>query len=387
VHLDADVATTRRVTRSPQAVMPRPKILVAVGTRPEAVKLAPVVHTLRAAPWCDCRVLATAQHRDLLDSILAFFEIEPDIDLDLMQPGQTLADLTARMTTALDRALAEERPDVVLGQGDTTTVFVTALASFYRDIPFGHVEAGLRTHLRRSPFPEEMNRQLVGRLADWHFAPTERSANNLRQENVDPAAIHVTGNTVVDALLWAAERVPPSDLAPRDGRKLVLVTAHRRENFGERFAGVCGALREIADREDVHMVYPVHPNPNIREPAARLLGDHPHIDLIDPLDYPRFVAAMRAARVILTDSGGVQEEAPSLGVPVLVLRDDTERPEGIDAGTAELVGTDPARIVARATTLLEDDDAHRTMAQKVNPYGDGTASQRIADVLRAQLVD
>ncbi len=355
------------------------RILVAVGTRPEAVKMAPVVHALKAAPWADVRVLATAQHRQMLDQIHAFFGFEPDRDLDLMRQNQTLADLTARMIAAMDPVLAEEAPDLVLAQGDTTTVMVTALASFYRKVPFGHVEAGLRTGDLHNPFPEEMNRVLVGRMTSLHFAPTQGSADNLAKEGLTDN-VHVTGNTVIDALLWAAERVDAAQFAPPAGKKLVLVTAHRRENFGAPFENVCQALRAVADRGDVQLLYPVHPNPNVRDTAHRVLDDHAAIELVEPLDYPRMVAAMRACDLILTDSGGVQEEAPSLGKPVLVLRTTTERPEGVTAGAARLVGTDRDVIVAAANELLDDAAAYQAMAKVENPYGDGRAAHRIAEL-------
>ena len=358
------------------------RILVAVGTRPEAVKMAPVIHALREQPWADVRVLATAQHRQLLDQIHEFFGIIPDRDLDMMRANQTLSDLTARMIAAMDPVLAEEKPDLVLAQGDTTTVMVTALASFYRKVAFGHVEAGLRTGNVHNPFPEEMNRVLVGRMANLHFAPTDGSAKNLHKEGIS-AGVHVTGNTVIDALLWAAERVKSDPFPSSAGKKRVLVTAHRRENFGEPFESVCAALHDIADRGDVHMLYPVHPNPNVRDVAHRVLGKHPAIQLIDPLDYPQMVAAMRACDLILTDSGGVQEEAPSLGKPVLVLRTTTERPEGVTAGAARLVGTDRATIVAAATELLDDAASYAAMAKVENPYGDGRAAQRIAELCGA----
>ena len=321
------------------------RVLVVVGTRPEAVKLAPVVQALQRQPWAQPRVLATAQHRQLLDQIHAFFGIRPDRDLDLMRPDQTLADLTARMIAALDPVLVDENPALVLAQGDTTTVMVAALCCFYRRIPFGHVEAGLRTGDMQNPFPEEMNRVLVSRMAALHFAPTEGARQNLLREGVAPGSVHATGNSVIDALLWAAQRVDPSAFAPPAGRKLILVTAHRRENFGEPLAQVCAALRELADRPDVQLLYPVHPNPNVRDVVRRALGGHPAIRLVDPLDYPAMVAAMRACTLILTDSGGVQEEAPSLGKPVLVTRRDTERPEAVEAGTAKLVGTDVRGII------------------------------------------
>lgn len=359
------------------------RILAVVGTRPEAVKMAPVVHALRRRSWCEARVLATAQHREMLDQILRFFDVLPDRDLDLMRPGQELADLTARMITALDRALVAERPDMVLAQGDTTTVMVAGLCAFYRQVPFGHVEAGLRTGNLQNPFPEEMNRVLVGRLARLHFAPTAGARDNLLREGIDPATVHVTGNTVIDALLWTADRVDPEPFRPPAGKRLILVTAHRRENFGAPFAAVCRALRALADRPDVTLLYPVHPNPNVHEVAHRMLGDHPSVRLVAPLDYPQMVAAMRACDLILTDSGGVQEEAPSLHKPVLVLRTTTERPEGVDAGAARLVGTDAGRIVAEATRLLDDGSARAAMTGVANPYGDGRAAERIADLVAA----
>jgi len=361
------------------------RILVVIGTRPEAVKLAPVVHALRAEPWAEVRVLATAQHRHLLDAVLSFFEIVPDRDLDIMQPDQTLADLTARLLSSLDPVLAEEQPDCVLAQGDTTTVFATSLACFYRKLRFGHVEAGLRTGDKLQPFPEEANRELVGRLADLHFAVTGTSQDNLLREGVPSEQVYVVGNTVIDALLWAAERVDAAKYAPPEGQKLVLVTAHRREHFGKRFEEMCHGLRDVADRPDVRMLYPVHPNPNVRSVVTRVLGDHPRIELVEPLDYPDMVAAMRACTLLLTDSGGVQEEAPSLGKPVLVLRSRTERPEGIAAGAARLVGTDRTRIATEAARLLDDPAAYSEMAAVRNPYGDGTASREIANVLRGQL--
>ena len=363
--------------------MPETKrILVAVGTRPEAVKMAPVITALRTQPWADVRVLATAQHRQMLDQIHEFFGIVPELDLDMMRRNQTLSDLTARMIAAMAPVLEQQAPDLVLAQGDTTTVMVTALASFYQKVPFGHVEAGLRTGDVYNPFPEEMNRLLVARMASLHFAPTEGAADNLRKEGIADG-VHVTGNTVIDALLWAAELVDTAPFVPEAGKKLVLVTAHRRENFGEPFESVCAALHEIADRPDVQMLYPVHPNPNVRDVAHRVLGNHPAIQLVAPLDYPQMVAAMRACDLILTDSGGVQEEAPSLGKPVLVLRTTTERPEGVTAGAARLVGTDRATIVAAANELLDDATAYAAMAKIENPYGDGRAADRITELCGA----
>lgn len=361
------------------------RILVVVGTRPEAVKMAPVVHALRAEPWAECRVLATAQHRQMLDQILGFFGVQPDRDLDLMRPDQTLADLTARMLAAVDPVLVDEHPDLVLAQGDTTTVMVAALASFYRRIRFGHVEAGLRTGDKWQPFPEESNRAIVGRLADVHFAPTEQARQNLLREQVPAANVHTVGNTVIDALLWTASRVDATKFRPEPGRRLVLVTAHRRENFGAPFEEVCRGLRAVADRPDVQMLYPVHPNPNVRGVVERMLAGHPRIRLCEPLDYPDMVAAMHACTLILTDSGGVQEEAPSLGKPVLVLRNETERPEGVAAGAARLVGPHADRIVAAATELLDVPAAYRAMATVKNPYGDGRSATAIAGVLRQLL--
>lgn len=357
---------------------PRARVLVVVGTRPEAVKMAPVVHALRRRPEFDLRVIATAQHRQMLDQILAFFGIQPDRDLDLMRPGQMLADLTARMVAAFDPVLVDDAPALVLGQGDTTTVMVTALCCFYRHVPFGHVEAGLRTGDLRQPFPEEMNRLLVARLASLHFAPTATAAANLHREGVPTATVHLTGNTVIDALLWTAQRVDAGPFRVPPGHRLVLVTAHRRENFGEPLTRICSALRTLADRENVRILWPVHPNPSVRGAAEQLLGDHPHVRLVAPLDYPDMVAAMQACDLVLTDSGGLQEEAPSLGKPVLVLRNATERPEGVAAGAALLVGTEPRRIVGEATRLLDDPADYAAMASVPNPYGDGCAAERIA---------
>lgn len=357
------------------------RIVCVVGTRPEAVKMAPVILALQREPWAEVRVLATGQHRQMLDQVLQAFGIRADVDLDLMQPNQDLTALTARMLTAIDRVLKDERPFAVLAQGDTTTVMVAALASFYLGIPFGHVEAGLRTGDMRRPFPEEMNRVLAGRLAQWHFAPTESSRANLLREGTPDAQIHVTGNTVIDALHTVAARTPASEARP--GRRLVLVTAHRRESFGDPLVEALRAIRELVERNpDVDVLYPVHRNPNVVGPVEQILGDHPRIRLTEPLDYVPFVAAMKSAHLILTDSGGVQEEAPALGKPVLVMRAETERPEAVAAGVVKLVGTDGARILAEAQRLLDDEAAYREMAKGVSPYGDGHAAGRIVDVLR-----
>lgn len=361
----------------------RRRILVAMGTRPEAIKMAPVVQALRREPWAEVRVLATAQHRELLDQMLGVFGIVPDVDLDIMQPGQSLSALTARLLDRLDDVLAREAPDAVLVQGDTTTVMTVAMAAFYRGIPVGHVEAGLRTGDLRHPFPEEMNRIVAGRLARWHFAPTAQARDNLLQERFDPATIHVTGNTVIDALLWVADgRSLPPPAFPA-GKRLVLVTAHRRENFGAPFHAVCEGIRDLVDAyPDIHVLYPVHPNPNIAGPARQWLGGHPQVSLCDPLDYPAFVGAMQQATLVFTDSGGVQEEAPALGKPVLVLREETERPEAVQAGVVKLVGTDRKAIVAEASCLLDDPAAYAAMATGASPYGDGRAAGRIATILR-----
>jgi UDP-N-acetylglucosamine 2-epimerase (non-hydrolysing) len=353
------------------------RVLCVVGTRPEAVKMAPVVHALRRTCWADAQVLSTGQHRELLDPVLRFFGIPAAINLNLMRSNQSLAELTARMVTALDAVLAEMQPDLVLAQGDTTSVFAAALCSFYRRVAFGHIEAGLRTGNKLSPYPEEMNRLLTGRLADLHFAPTAAARDNLLREGVDARRISLTGNTSIDALRWAAGRPLPPLADIGDGRRLLLVTAHRRENFGEPLEQICQALLDIADRDDVTILFPVHLNPNVGRVTRRWLAGHPRIRLAPPLDYPEFVAAMKAAYLILTDSGGVQEEAPSLGKPVLVLRDTTERPEGVAAGTACLVGCQRERIVARVSQLLSDPAAYDAMAQCRNPYGDGEAAARI----------
>ena len=358
-------------------------ILCAVGTRPEAVKMAPVILGLGKEPWARVRVLATAQHRHMLDQVLGLFAIVPDVDLDLMRPDQALADLTARMLTALDRALADERPDLVLAQGDTTTVLATGLACFYRRIPFGHVEAGLRTGDPANPFPEEMNRAVASRLSRFHFAPTAAARANLLREGIPDEHIHVTGNTVIDALLEVAKRDVPIGSVLDPGKRLVLVTAHRRESFGAPLREAFRALRELADRNpDIEVLYPVHLNPNVSRPARELLGGHPRIVLCDPLEYAPFVSAMKRAYLIVTDSGGVQEEAPALGKPVLVMREETERPEAVAEGVVKLVGTSAGRILAEAQRLLDEPAAYAAMARGVSPYGDGHAAERIVAVIR-----
>jgi UDP-N-acetylglucosamine 2-epimerase (non-hydrolysing) len=362
------------------------RIVCVVGTRPEAIKMAPVIEALRREPWAKPYVLLTAQHREMLDQVMQLFGIDADDDLNIMRPNQQLAALTSQLITSLDAALERARPDAVIAQGDTTTVLCAALASFYRRIPFGHVEAGLRTGDLYAPFPEEANRVLAGRLTRWHFAPTTSSRDNLLREGIDPAAVHVTGNTVIDALLSIAPRARGIDLSFAAGKRLILMTAHRRENFGAPMEQVFAAIRELVDRfDDVAVLYPVHPNPNVKQPAERILGGHPRIQLTAPFDYEPFVAAMSAAYLVITDSGGVQEEAPALGKPVLVLRNETERPEAVDAGVVKLVGPVRERIVREATTLLTDPAAYAAMARGVSPYGDGKAAGRIMGILERDL--
>jgi UDP-N-acetylglucosamine 2-epimerase (non-hydrolysing) len=327
----------------------------------------------------------------MLDQVLGVFNVEPQHDLDVMQPGQTLAEVTARMIAALDPVLAAEAPDLVLVQGDTTTTFCGALAAFYRRIPVGHVEAGLRTGDLEQPFPEELNRVLTTRLARLHFAPTRCSAENLLREGVPEGAVFVTGNSGIDAVLRVCDRLAAGSVAGYSGpldnaRKLILVTAHRRESFGEGFERICAAIRRLAGRPDVEIVYPVHPNPNVREPVEARLENLPNVRLIGPLDYAPFIDLMQRSFFVLTDSGGVQEEAPSLGKPVLVLREKTERPEAVRAGTVKLVGSDPDRIVAESERLLDDPEEYRRMSRTHNPYGDGTAARQIADAIAASPV-
>lgn len=365
-------------------------VLTIIGTRPEAIKLCPVVLELqRRKDEFRSVVCVTAQHRQMLDQVLTVFGIKPDHDLDIMSPGQTLAQVTARAMSGLDTVLADVKPDMAIVQGDTTTAFCGALAAHYHQVAIGHVEAGLRTGNKFSPFPEEMNRRMIGRLADQHFAPTSHARDVLLGEGIDADCVHLTGNTVIDALLWVRQRVSgstPRELAvlqdSLNGNPVVLVTGHRRESFGDGFENICRAIREVADEHSaVHIVYPVHLNPNVREPVNRLLAGHPRIHLIEPLTYEPFVWLMDRATIVLTDSGGVQEEAPSLGKPVLVMRETTERPEGIDAGNAKLVGTCRQTIVSELGQLLTDESARKAMAGIANPYGDGTASRQICDVI------
>jgi UDP-N-acetylglucosamine 2-epimerase len=367
-------------------------VLCVIGTRPEAIKMAPVVKELARHPdRVRSVVCATGQHRELLDQVLDLFGIVPDFDLGLMQPDQSLSQLTAGLFTSVDRVLSEVKPDWVLAQGDTTTVLVAAIVAYYHRRKFGHVEAGLRTGDKYRPFPEEINRRLADLVADAHFAPTERARRALLREGMAEPHIHVTGNTVVDAVQEITTRSydwrsGPLAVLPPD-RRLVLITAHRRESFGGPFQEICLAIRDLArafDAEGVHFVYPVHLNPNVRKPVREILSGVPNIHLLAPLDYLALVHLMKRSELILTDSGGIQEEAPGLGVPVLVMRDTTERPEGVEAGVARLVGTQRPRIVAEAKRLLGDPAARAAMTTCVNPYGDGRAAARIASILMAR---
>ena len=381
-----------RATRRNQTM----KILSVFGTRPEAVKMAPIVRLLKQTPGIEARVCVTAQHRQMLDQVLELFQVEPNYDLDLMRDNQSLAQISASIFTHLDPILADFKPDWVLAVGDTTTVVTTSLLAFYRRIKFGHVEAGLRTHNKWHPFPEEINRRLATVMADLHFAPTDWSKGNLLREGVDENKILITGNPVIDALNFVTQQEEPKQItrllmqlglatAEPETKRLILVTAHRRENFGEPLENICRAVRQIALHSDVEIVYPVHLNPNVQEPVNRILKDVPRITLLPPLDYLPLIHLMKHAKLILTDSGGLQEEAPSLGIPVLVLREVTERPEGIRAGALKLVGTETSHIVEEAMRLLDDPSAHMEMAKAANPYGDGHAAERIVQgLLRAE---
>ena len=368
------------------------KVLTVFGTRPEAIKMAPLVHKLAACEQIESKVCVTAQHREMLDQVLSLFEITPDYDLNIMKPGQDLFDITAAILLGLKPVLAEFKPDVVLVHGDTSTTFSASLAAFYQQIKIGHVEAGLRTGNLYSPWPEEANRKLTGVLANFHFAPTTLSKQNLLAEQVPERAITVTGNTVIDALLWVREKLANDAILQAEfsqqfsfldpDKKLILVTGHRRESFGGGFERICTALSEIAQsRNDIQIVYPMHLNPNVREPVNRLLSKHSNIILIEPQDYLPFVYLMNESYLIITDSGGVQEEAPSLGKPVLVMRDTTERPEAVEAGTVKLVGTDTQKIVSETINLLDNENCYETMSRAHNPYGDGKASSRIVSTL------
>jgi UDP-N-acetylglucosamine 2-epimerase (non-hydrolysing) len=368
----------------------KPRILVTFGTRPEAIKMFPVVAALRETGRFDVRVVVTAQHRELLDSVLALADLVPDVDLDLMEPNQSLDALSARLIARFGAVLDAWLPDRVLVHGDTLTTMMASLACYFRRIPVGHVEAGLRSGDIYSPWPEEVNRKVTGVIADLHFAPTETAAAALRAENVNENSIHVTGNTVIDALLYAQAKIAADPaLAPAiaplrarfAGKRIIAVTAHRRENFGAGMAQIAQGLQMLAARDDVAIIYPLHPNPNVGGVMQPALAGLENIALINPLDYLDFVAMMAASDIVLTDSGGIQEEAPSLGKPVLVMRDTTERPEGVAAGTAKLVGADATVIVAETSRLLDDPAAYEAMSRAHNPYGDGTASRQIANII------
>ena len=370
--------------------MKRPKVLLVFGTRPEAIKLFPVVRALAGMGHVEVRTCVTAQHRGLLDQVLEVADLRPDRDLDLMEPGQSLDRLTARLLTGLGEVMDQEKPDRVLVQGDTATAMAGAMAAYYRRVPVGHVEAGLRSGDIHHPWPEEVNRRTIAPIADQHFAPTGTAAEALRRENVDPRTVHVTGNTVVDALHWTRDRVGRDAalaagldaVAERfAGKRIVLVTTHRRENFGPGMEAIARAIGRIAERPDIGVLFPVHPNPNVVSVMDRHLGHRANVARIDPLDYPHFIRALGMCHLVLSDSGGVQEEAPALGKPVLVMRETTERPEGVAAGTARLVGADQDRIVSEVFTLLDDSEAYRSMARAHNPFGDGHAAGRIARIV------
>lgn len=371
------------------------KVLSVFGTRPEAIKMAPLVMQLNKEENIESRLCVTAQHREMLDQVLSLFELVPDYDLNIMSPGQTLNDVTAKIITQLRPVLEDFKPDVVLVHGDTATTFATSLAAYYAQTPIGHVEAGLRTGNLYSPWPEEANRKLTGALASYHFAPTATSKNNLLEENVNHESIHVTGNTVIDALLTVSDKLKNDyELKTKfdsefdflkSGSRMILVTGHRRESFGDGFQRICQALAEIAQKyPDTQIVYPVHLNPNVKGPVEELLSDISNIHLIAPQQYLPFVYLMNRSHIILTDSGGIQEEAPSLGKPVLVMRDTTERPEAVDAGTVKLVGTDIGVIVDNIALLLDDEKHYKSMSMAHNPYGDGKACQRIVDALLSE---
>jgi len=365
---------------------PRKNVLCVVGTRPEAIKMIPVIKALQAAPWANCRIVVTAQHRELLDQMFTFFEVEPHVDLNVMRANQSLVGLTARLLVEVASVLEAEKPAMVLAQGDTTTVLATALASFYQRVPFGHVEAGLRTHQLRSPFPEEGNRVLASHVAALHFAPTLAARNNLLAEALAPETIFVTGNTVIDALFMTLERNEPIGVSLDSSRRLILVTAHRRDSFGEPIRHICRAIATLSARyADVEFLWPVHPNPSVKPVVENLVGSLPRVHLCQPLAYGSFVSALRRAYLVLTDSGGVQEEAPALGKPVLVMREQSERPEAISAGVAKLVGCAEEDILAETSKLLDDAAAYAAMSVGASPYGDGAAAGRIVELVRCHL--
>jgi len=377
------------------------KILLVFGTRPEAIKMAPLVLAFqRHAHGIEAKVCVTAQHREMLDQVLHIFDIKPDYDLNIMKPGQDLYDVTSNILLGMKEVLTSYKPDMVLVHGDTTTTIATAMSAFYQKIPVGHVEAGLRTGNIYSPWPEEANRKLTGVLTQYHFAPTATSRNNLLKENVNINDIYVTGNTVIDALLWVLDKINSTESLKNelsqkikseftgfeDGKEFVLITGHRRENFGQGFLDMCSAIKTLAQKhQNVNFVYPVHLNPNVQKPVLELLSGISNVYLVSPLDYEPFVYLMSKSYLILTDSGGIQEEAPSLGKPVLVMRDTTERPEALDAGTVKLVGTNPNNIIGEVTTLLEDSSCYKSMSQAHNPYGDGKTCEKIIKIIKEQL--
>ena len=363
-------------------------ILCVVGTRPECIKMAPVIQALRDTPWANVTVASTGQHRELVHQTLEIFGVHTDIDLDVMVPNQTLAGLSSRVFATFDNILEATHYDLILAQGDTTTVMIVALAAFYRKVPVGHVEAGLRTHNLRLPFPEELNRVVTGLVSSLHFAPTERARQNLLNERVPDDTIHVTGNTVIDALLQVAERDFRSEFPQNPENQLVLITAHRRENFGKRLESICRAIRLLQERySHLEFVYPVHPNPNVHDPVHAALGQLDRIHLIPPADYMTLVSLMKNSLFILTDSGGIQEEAPALAKPVLVMRDETERPEAVEAGGAMLVGVESASILNAVQRLMDDRDFYSSMSIGRSPYGDGKAAERIAEICQRHLCE
>lgn len=379
------------------------KVMLVFGTRPEAIKMAPLVKKFQESDDFETIVCVTAQHREMLDQVLDIFEIKPDYDLNIMKQGQDLYDITSRVLLGLRDVLNETNPDLVLVHGDTTTSSAAALAAFYKQVPVVHVEAGLRTNNIYSPWPEEMNRRITGRIATYHLAPTELSRQNLLKENVNDNNIVITGNTVIDALFWVVEKIKNDDKLAETlqiniknngydvdrQKRIVLITGHRRENFGEGFKNICYAIRDLSIKyPDVDFVYPMHLNPNVRKPISEIFGNEANKSsntfFIEPLDYLNFIFLMEKSHIILTDSGGIQEEAPSLGKPVLVMRDNTERPEALDAGTVKLVGTDYDKIVNEVSQLLENEDSYNTMSKAVNPYGDGSACERIVEFLKGE---
>jgi UDP-N-acetylglucosamine 2-epimerase (non-hydrolysing) len=361
-------------------------ICLVFGTRPEAIKMAPVYLELKKNTNFNVDIIVTGQHKEMLYQVLDFFDITPTMDLSVMKKGQDLFDVTISILDKIKTAFEQLKPDLVLVHGDTTTTFSSSLAAFYLQIPVGHVEAGLRTHNKYSPFPEELNRSLTGRLTEFHFSPTKQSRENLLLENIDSNKIIITGNTVIDALFLGIKKIESNKkidqlISKFPDRKIILITGHRRENHGDGFVNICKAIHDISKRDDVHLIYPVHLNPNVQEPVYKYLDNIKNISLIDPLEYESFIYLMNKSTIILTDSGGIQEEAPSLGIPVLVMRDTTERPEAVEAGTVKLVGTDKEKMVKEISKLLDDKDYYKSMSLKNNPYGDGTASVKINDAL------